>query len=469
MIAHTVHAAGGVLEAARSYELFKYVNRICVLFEQAGVKDERLAFFKNWSELVYRVDREATGALDRPEGAKLAGGAGKASVRTDAGAPQVAPSDSFLLDNYQRFGEMVEQQGEALGKRAQAEAAGAGGGDAGGPARPPIGAPQLLRLPRPTEADGVHAPSPAAPSRVSGDGMALLARLTQAKQTLEQELEATKDFPAQNAAARRTLDEVLSKPMQELTPADLAVSSTLQSRLFQAAGGAVERMKALADRVLAGAKAEVISILKRPDLEGFVAGILEKCKRKGYQRIAQMDDIIRGRLNIEDGPAVAKTASAMRAQAEFPVKQVVEPRTTDTGVVRYPRYHIIVEDPQTGLTHEWQIGTKATSTLYETQGIIIPSELKEAAERLGKHFRADIHDIEYDVFQAFNAREPGAAAELGIPGFIAKVAEASQRSAAGSADTALTTDISTLHGEASRILKALVDKKGADYVAGMFH
>jgi hypothetical protein len=206
MIAHTVHAAGGVLEAARSYELFKYVNRICVLFEQAGVKDERLAFFKNWSELVYRVDREATGALDRLEGAKLAGGAGKASVRTDAGAPQVAPSDSFLLDNYQRFGEMVEQQGEALGKRAQAEAAGAGGADAGGSARPPIGAPQLLRLPRPTEADGVHAPSPAAPSRVSGDGMALLARLTQAKQTLEQELEATKDFPAQNAAARRTLD-----------------------------------------------------------------------------------------------------------------------------------------------------------------------------------------------------------------------------------------------------------------------
>jgi hypothetical protein len=111
----------------------------------------------------------------------------------------------------------------------------------------------------------------------------------------------------------------------------------------------------------------------------------------------------------------------------------------------------------------------ATSTLYETQGIKIPPELDAAASKLGKHFRTDIHDIEYDIFQAFNKKEPGVAASLGIPDFIAKVAQASERSGAGAADTALGTDIATLHADAERLLQALVDKKGAEYVAGLFH
>jgi hypothetical protein len=133
MIAHTVHEAGGVLEAARSYELFKYINRICVLFEQAGIQDERLQFFKNWSDMVYRVDRDATGALDRPGGVKVpdADSLKKASTTTDFGAPHTAPSDQFLLDNYGRFGEMVEQQGLELGKKAQTEGGGGGGPDGG--------------------------------------------------------------------------------------------------------------------------------------------------------------------------------------------------------------------------------------------------------------------------------------------------------------------------------------------------
>ena len=426
MIAHAVKEAGGVLEAARRYELFKYVNRICALFEQAGVQDERLAFFKHWSELVYKVDRDATGALDRPGGVELTDAAkkGEAKVTTDAGAPHVAPSDQFLLDNYGRFGEMVEHHGLDLGKKVQ--------GDGGGP----TGSPQLLRLPRPTVADGAGGgtASPALPKPVAGDGAALMQRLTQSRRTLEEEIAATEGAPAQRAAAERALADIRSKPFRQLTPADLMVSSAIQQTLFDAAGGAVERMKAFAGDMLKGADAEIISIRKREDLAGFVKGILEKCERKDYPILGQMDDIIRGRLNITDGPEVAKVAQAMREQSGFPVKQVVDPRVAG-GVVRYPRYHIIVEDPLTGLTHEWQIGTKATSTLYETQGIELPPELEASASKLGKHFRTDIHDIEYDIFQAFNKREPGVAAELGIPHFIAQVAGASERSAAGAAHT----------------------------------
>ncbi|MDA0137902.1 hypothetical protein [Solirubrobacter deserti] len=458
MIAHTVKEAGGVIEAARRYELFKYVFRICQLFEQAGIQDERLAFFKNWSELVYRVDREATGALDRPGPIELAGSAKKASVMTDAGAPQTAPSDRFLLDNYGRFGEMVEHHGLDLAKQA----------DAGGGAS---GSPQLLRLPRPTPADGVGgAASPAVPTAIAGDSAALMQRLTQSRRTLEQEIADTEAFPAQKLAAERMLADIKAKPFRQLTPADLMVSAAVQQTLFDAAGGAVDRMKAFAAQMLKGADAEIISIRKREDLAGFVTGILEKCERKHYPILGQMDDIIRGRLNITDGPEVARVAQAMREQSGFRVTDVVEPRIIkDTGVTRYPRWHIIVEDPQTGLTHEWQIGTRATSSLYETKGIKIPGELEAAAKRLGKHFRNDIHDIEYDIFQAFAKREPAAAAELGIPQFVTKVAQASDRSGAGAAHTGLGADIASLHDEAGRILQALVDKVGADDVARLLH
>ena len=207
MIAHAVKEAGGVLEAARRYELFKYVNRICTLFEQAGVQDERLAFFKNWSELVYKVDRDATGALDRPGGVELTDAAkkGEAKITTDAGAPHVAPSDQFLLDNYGRFGEMVEHHGMDLGKKVQ--------GDGGGP----TGSPQLLRLPRPTVADGAGGGdrlSPRCPSRWRATPRRCMQRLTQSRRTLEDEIAATEGAPAQRAAAERALADIRAKPFR---------------------------------------------------------------------------------------------------------------------------------------------------------------------------------------------------------------------------------------------------------------
>ena len=57
----------------------------------------------------------------------------------------------------------------------------------------------------------------------------------------------------------------------------------------------------------------------------------------------------------------------------------------------------------------------------------------------------------------------------GIPDFISRVAQASERSGAGAAHTGLGADIAALQGEASRLLRELVERKGAEYVAGMFH
>ena len=122
-----------------------------------------------------------------------------------------------------------------------------------------------------------------------------------------------------------------------------------------------------------------------------------------------------------------------------------------------------------GLTHEWQIGTRATTALYQTEGITIPDELRAAATRLRRSFRADLHDIEYDLFQPFAQADPSTANDLGITRFIADVAQASDRSGAGTGDTGLQTDITGLQTRASQLLRALVERKGADYVARFFH
>ena len=66
MITHLVaETPGGLAEAVHRYELLKYINRTVEVLEAAGFKDPQLTFLKNWSELGYRVHREAT-ARDRP-------------------------------------------------------------------------------------------------------------------------------------------------------------------------------------------------------------------------------------------------------------------------------------------------------------------------------------------------------------------------------------------------------------------
>ena len=110
MIGHQAQAAGGVLAAMRRYEIFKYVSRYCELLEGSGLvldaaDKAKLTWFKNWSEYIYRVEREATGSATAVEGRQVAGGAPRAGTRLDAEPTDIrlGASNKFLLDNYQDF------------------------------------------------------------------------------------------------------------------------------------------------------------------------------------------------------------------------------------------------------------------------------------------------------------------------------------------------------------------------------
>ncbi|GAA0931703.1 hypothetical protein GCM10009554_15790 [Kribbella koreensis] len=152
MAGHAIREAGGVLEAMRSYELFKYINRFSVIVESAGLTDPSLNFFKNWSDLVYRVDRAATGAEARPGGlGSEAKGAHKSGARYDnPGEALDAPTAEFLLGRYEEFQAFVARHTAELRARTQPEGAEAGSSG-------------LSRLPDPTAQDTT-------PSGDTGDG-----------------------------------------------------------------------------------------------------------------------------------------------------------------------------------------------------------------------------------------------------------------------------------------------------------
>jgi hypothetical protein len=268
--------------------------------------------------------------------------------------------------------------------------------------------------------------------------------------------------------------QVIGKRFQDLTRRDFANSATWQDKLFNEAKGLRDRQELLKDQILSevnrGGKGG--SILKRDTLKEFVPGVLDKMERNKYARVSEMDDIVRGRFNMPDREGVEKVAQALRKQEAFKVKEVTAPRLVKgTSVVRYPRYHVILEDAETGIAHEWQVGTQATTDLYEEVGIVIPKEMDAAAKRLGKKFHNDLHDIEYDVFQQLVKQKENAAlaTKLRIPEFIADVAKASNRSFEGEAFTELNETIKVLHERASEILEGLVSEKGGEWVAKFFH
>lgn len=212
---------------------------------------------------------------------------------------------------------------------------------------------------------------------------------------------------------------------------------------------------------------EAYSILKRKRFKKFVAGILEKMKRKGYAHVHEMDDIVRGRMNLETYEDVLEMVKALRNQKKYAIKEIVAPRTREGVKKGYPRFHVILRDPKTGLTHEWQIGTKATTRVFEKPGIIIPKGLK-----LKKGMKPDIHDIEYDIFKAVQEKHGELAQKLGIPAFRKKVASiAAETGTKGSKipQNVLDKKIDALHDEASKILEKLVEQKGADWVQQFYH
>lgn len=307
--------------------------------------------------------------------------------------------------------------------------------------------------------------------------------VTDSGKTVESLIELVgKDAPVAKALGDYST-KLIAKPFAELTKQDLVNSAARQERLFAEAKQVKARMNALKERILEEvqpSQGNGGSILKRDKFDEFVKGVAEKVERNKYTRVAQMDDIVRGRFDMADREGVEKVAQALKKQTTYKLHidekgkvAFYPPRLQEgTSIVRYPRYHVILKDAETGLTHEWQVGTEATTTLYEfaAPGITIPKKMADAAAKLGKKFKPDLHDIEFDLFQAINKKFPDIAARHHLPEFIKDVAVASDRSFAGEVSPELFKTIDELHRRAEKILAGLVvDDETAEWVVQFFH
>ena len=221
------------------------------------------------------------------------------------------------------------------------------------------------------------------------------------------------------------------------SPAEFAKDVAAQRELFAAAKGVLPRQTAVMQEVLdeLGIKdAEVKSILKRDSPEEFTKTSIEKVRdrKKRYKTMGEMTDMVRGRANLEDPAQVERVARKLRDKmtARAPAgdaPKVQEPLERVGVEDGYPRWHVDVVDPETGIRYEWQIGTKATTRLYEQAGIDVGGLKIEPGNR-------NIHDIEYDIFKSIQepgcqgaGREGGRAEKVGRRGRYSEVSQRGRR------------------------------------------
>ncbi len=182
---------------------------------------------------------------------------------------------------------------------------------------------------------------------------------------------------------------------------DFANNPDAQRTLFDAAGGAVERMRAAGEEAVAGIpNAEVVSQRKRPDLDSFTQEVLAKQRLKNYESLGDMHDIIRGRISVDTGAEMGTVAQRLRERFAGSIVEVKPPREG------YPRWHINVTDPATGLVHEWQVGTRSTTDFFERPTLQMPSTVTRFRGR------PDFHDGVYKLLD--RVRDPGVRQRHGL-------------------------------------------------------
>jgi hypothetical protein len=212
------------------------------------------------------------------------------------------------------------------------------------------------------------------------------------------------------------------------------------------------------------------TLLKRDEFDAFRDGVIEKVHRKKYKTVAEMDDIARGRFNVPNGDAVRRLVQVVESQTLFELVdgKAQGPKDREGVKFGYPRYHTILRDKRTGLTFEWQIGTRMTTQFFEVEGIDVHGlKLKEGMHR-------NIHDIEYDIFKYLQDKNRPLADELGIPAYRREVAAFAERTYTETdriTPKEFDSTLAAMHARASAILKALLDhpKGGAAYVQTFFH
>jgi hypothetical protein len=270
-------------------------------------------------------------------------------------------------------------------------------------------------------------------------------------------------------SAAETAAAAVSKPVLDMSPDEFEKNQEAQYQLFTMAKSCRARMQALAEEILSQqliTGGEVKSILKRDSLPDFTAGVLAKCRRNNYTRIGQMDDMVRGRFDLRSNDDVNTVAAALKVQKKYPVAFAVAPqRPQPAGGFGYPRWHIIVSDPDSGLTHEWQIGTKAVTEVFEKGKIKLPEGVE-----LGPGMKPDLHDIEYDIFRGIEKKYPDVHKRHNLPEFHAKVDTlAAEAGLKGEKTPDLMKKIGALHEDAYRHLQKLVDEFGAEWLKQFYH
>jgi hypothetical protein len=154
--------------------------------------------------------------------------------------------------------------------------------------------------------------------------------------------------------------------------AEWASNPAAQRAVFDAADGAVQRMRAAGQAIIGDMPgAEVVSIRKRNDIDAFVTEVVKKQRNENYGQISDMADIVRGRFNVDTREQVDAVVQRLQDQFGADVVKVKQPREG------YPRWHINVRDAQSGLVHEWQVGTRGTSAFFETRSLTIPPTVTE--------------------------------------------------------------------------------------------
>lgn len=268
--------------------------------------------------------------------------------------------------------------------------------------------------------------------------------------------------------AVETAAAAAKKPVLDMSPDEFEKNQEAQYQLFTMAKSCRSRMQALADDILAQQliKGEAKSILKRDSFPEFVKGVVAKCRRNGYNRIGQMDDIVRGRFDLRSNEDVNTVAAALKVQKKYPVSFVVGPqREQPGGGFGYPRWHIILSDPESGLTHEWQIGTQAVTEVFEKGKIKLPEGVE-----LGPDMKPNLHDIEYDIFRGIEKKYPDVHKRHNLPEFHAKVdALAAEAGLKGEKTPDLAKKIGVLHKDAYLHLQKLVDEFGPEWLKQFYH
>jgi len=171
-----------------------------------------------------------------------------------------------------------------------------------------------------------------------------------------------------------------------LTMDDLLSSPAAQKNLHGMAREAVDDLAPKMDGLAGAHGVEFFGGLKRDNLDEFVNSVKEKMTRKGYATVDDMGDMIRGRIECENGDQVGAIWEKLKEMfpdaVEFDAKEAIP----------YPRRHADIR-AKNGMRFELQVGTRTTSTFIESKIVTLPEKL---AAKVGKS-KANFHTAKYDI------------------------------------------------------------------------